>query len=728
MKLSLFKSLQFRLPFLVLLGVIPTTAIAISIAGGRAGEILQEEAKELIALKANALDTNISRWTDMNVMALQNLSKQPAVKTMDPAQQKPVLMQMLGSYEHLYTASTTDLTGTNVTRSDDKAPKSYPDRPWFQGARDGNSITYQTLIGRTSKKPSLCMSAPIKQAAVIKGVNYICMTLDTLTEEVGAVQFGETGYGFIVNENGRILGHPDTSLTSADELVDYSAYPPVAKLLSGEEGYFSFKDDSGKELVSYSSKLSNGWGVFIVQDKAEAFIKEQQFKNAAALIAGIAILTVGVLTWLLSRRLTKPIGELTEAASSLASGDLNQSVELNQEDEIGLLADSFNTMATQLRSSLATTELKAEEQLKAKEELETAIYTLIDEVADATDGDLTVRANLDSMELSTVADLFNAIIDNLQDIAVEVKQSTNQVGDSLKENEESIRLLAEQAMEEASETRTTLQSVEKMAESIQEIAENANQAEQIADDTYNTIVSSSENMDQTVDSILQLRTTVGETAKKMKRLGESSQKISQAVSFIEEIALKTNILAINATVEAGRAGEFGQGFTIVAEQVAALAEQSATATKEIANIVATIQAETQEVSQAMESGTSQVIDSTKLVESTKDSLAVVLNKSQEINKLMGSISATTVSQATTSQEVSSLMTRIAQLSETTSQSSKTVAQSMMDTAKVAEQLESTVAQFKVEKEVEAPEIEASDEDTNMDEVQNEEIKEAAAIA
>ena len=94
MKLSLFKSLQFRLPFLVLLGVIPTTAIAISIAGGRAGEILQEEARELIALKANALDANISRWTDMNVMALQNLSKQPAVKTMDPAQQKPVLMQM----------------------------------------------------------------------------------------------------------------------------------------------------------------------------------------------------------------------------------------------------------------------------------------------------------------------------------------------------------------------------------------------------------------------------------------------------------------------------------------------------------------------------------------------------------------------------------------------------------------------------------------------------------
>ena len=112
----------------------------------------------------------------------------------------------------------------------------------------------------------------------------------------------------------------------------------------------------------------------------------------------------------------------------------------------------------------------------------------------------------------------------------------------------------------------------------------------------------------------------------MKRLGESSQKISQAVSFIEEIALKTNVLSINASVEAGRAGEYGQGFTIVAEQVGALAEQSAQATKEIASIVAAIQAETQEVNQAMESGTTQVVETTRLVETTKQSLGQVLEK------------------------------------------------------------------------------------------------------
>ena len=697
MKIPLFKSLQFRLPFLVLLGVIPVTVIAIAFASSNATKIIRQETEENLALKTQALNDSISRWTEMNVLALKNLSKQPGIVSMEPKQQKPILMETVNTYPHLYTASTTDLNGINVTRSDDKAPKKYPDRPWFQGAKAGNDITYQTLIGRTSKKPSLCLSAPIKAEAIIKGVNYICMTLETLTKDVGAVKFGNTGYGFVVNKEGRILGHPDSELTSGEELTDYSSYPPVANLLAGEEGYFQFTDENGIEWISSGTRLENGWGVFILQQKSEAFAKEQEFQRLSVLIAGVSILTVGLLTWLLASRLTRPISEITEAATDLAQGNLDRTVNLERDDEIGVLADSFNTMTQQLQASIADIETKAREQQQQREQLESAISELIEEVIDATEGDLTVRAKLDSMELSTVADLFNAMIDNLQEIAIEAKQSTNQVGSSLQQNEREIRMLAQQAVTEAEETRNTLSSVEQMSQSIQAVAANASQVEQIADDTYNTVLTSTSNMDSTVNSILNLRTTVGETSKKMKRLGESSQKISQAVSFIEEIALRTNILAINATVEAGRAGEFGQGFTIVAEQVAGLAEQSAAATKEIAQIVAEIQAETQGVNQAMESGTSQVVETTRLVESTKESLAEVLEKSQTIDRLIKSISQSTVSQADTSRDVTKLMEKIARLSETTSQSSEKVARSIVETARVAQKLESAVAQFKVAK-------------------------------
>ena len=334
-------------------------------------------------------------------------------------------------------------------------------------------------------------------------------------------------------------------------------------------------------------------------------------------------------------------------------------------------------------------------QQEEKEQLEMAIYTLIEEVADAADGDLTVRANLESIELSTVADLFNSIIDNLQEIAVEARQSTGQVGEALKENEVAMRSLAEQAIADAQETRNTLMSVEKMSDSIQAVAKNASQAEMITDDTYNAVLQSTENMDLTVNSILELKNTVGETADKMKKLGESSKQISQALSLIEEISLKTNVLAINASAEAERAGEYGKGFSIVAEQVSSLAKQSSAATKAISKVVMTIQSETREVSNAMQSGTEQVLTSTQLVESTKNSLTDVLSKSMEINQLMGSISQTTVSQANTSHDVTNLIQKLADLSKTTSQSSMQVAKSISETAQVAQTLETAVAQFKV---------------------------------
>ena len=406
------------------------------------------------------------------------------------------------------------------------------------------------------------------------------------------------------------------------------------------------------------------------------------------------ILVSAIATYLANRGV-KPILEAGEAVKKIGRGELDTRLQISSEDELGELGSNINLMTEQIQNSLQEQQALAEEQRQGKERLELAIGDLLNEVSDAVEGDLTVRANLDSMELSTVADLFNAIIDNLQEIAIEAKQSSGQVGESLRQNEAEIRLLAEQATAEAKETRDTLLSVELMSQSIQAVAENASQVEKISNDTYNTIVSSTDNMDLTVTSILELRSTVGETSKKMKRLGESSQKISQAVSLIEEIALKTNVLAINASVEAGRAGEYGQGFTIVAEQVGALAEQSAAATKEIAGIVAAIQAETQEVNQAMESGTTQVIETSRTIESTKQGLSVVLEKSREIDRLMKSISQNTVSQADTSHNVTSLMQKIARLSESTSESSAKVAQSIVETAQVAAKLESAVGQFKV---------------------------------
>lgn len=340
-------------------------------------------------------------------------------------------------------------------------------------------------------------------------------------------------------------------------------------------------------------------------------------------------------------------------------------------------------------------EQSAAEQKKQREELENAVVSLMEALEPAAEGDLTVRAQLLEGDVGIIADLFNAIVENLRDIALQVKDSAGQVGSSLRQNEGSVREIAEQAAVEAEQIMATLSSVEQMSNSIREVAANAEKTAAISNDAFVSAKEGNTVMEQTVDSIQGLRTTIGDTAKKIKRLGESAQQISQVVALIDEIALKTNLLAINASVEAARAGELGQGFTAVAEQVGALAEQSAKATKEIAQLITGIQQETQEVVAAMETGTSQVVDSTRLVEATKASLGAVLTKSQEIDLLMKSISQATISQAETSQAVTEIMMLNSKTSKERSQSSGQVAQAIQTTTKILGQLQDSVAQFKV---------------------------------
>ena len=580
--------------------------------------------------------------------------------------------------------------------------------PLSKAVRDPNTgeflgvIKISVLSAESDRNLATYLSGGFGKTEVLQLVNIGTNEVTTtITNEGANPEVREVIGGKNILMVANVLSNAAEDSQSLEEVRQEIAKYPGFEIISLEqqeinsEPYISIELKYEDKIYAVTTVADVSYVTIASIDFAEILAEERSlllvFILTAIVIDGLAVAAI----ILISRQIAKPITSLSAVTQQAASGNLDVQADVEGSLETQTLADNFNNLVTQTKASLQQQQALTEEQRQGKEQLELAIYTLIEEISDATEGDLTVRANLDSLELSTVADLFNAIIDNLQEIAIEAKESSSLVGSSLQKNEQSIRKLAEQAIAEAEETRNTLLSVEQMARSIKTVATNASQAEQIADDTYNTVLNSSNDMDSTVDSILNLRTTVSDTAKKMQRLSESSEKISQAVSLIEEIALKTNVLAINAGAEADRAGEYGQGFSVVAEQVGALAEQSKAAVKEIASVVMGIQAETKEVRQAMESGATQVVNTTRLVENTKQSLAQVLEKSQTINQLMESISVSTESQANTSQNVTSLMQKIAQLSAITSQSSTEVARSIGETAKVAQKLESTVSQFKV---------------------------------
>ncbi|WP_019508635.1 methyl-accepting chemotaxis protein [Pleurocapsa sp. PCC 7319] len=709
MKVAFFRSLRVQIPLLILIGMIPSILVSLSLASFNATKIIREDAQEKLALETQGLEHSLSKWNEMNVRALKNLSKQPAIVSMEVEKQKPVLMKMLETYEYLYTASTTGLDGINVTRSDNQAPKKYADRPWFLGAKAGNDITYQTLIGRTSNKPSLCLSVPIRQQKVIKGVNYICATLDIVSEQIKAVKFGTTGYALLVNENGQVLAHPDSTFTSGDTLTDLSKYPPVNNLLSGNEGEFVFSDDTNTEWMTHGTLLNNGWGVLVLQEKAEVFASVKQFKQTAILIALASVALVSIIAWFVAESLVKPVISLTNVSTSLAAGNLDQTVNIERQDELGLLGIAFNKMARQLQESFATlgdrtqeldralTAQKQSEQAQktAKEKLQQQVRELQRQLKLANNGDLTVRAQISEGEIGQVASSYNSTLESLRQIVAQVQLASQTVAKTTNLNELAISELSAGAMLQTDEITNILNQMQTMSVAIQAIADNADRAEKIIEQTTDKASAGDIAIEQTVQRISTLGQTASETTEQAKNLAKASRKIAKTIGLIRKIALQTNVLAVNASIEAARAGEEGIGFTVVADEVQVLATQSAQAATEIEQLVGEIQFETSKVVKAMETSTIEVTEGSRNLVAVRTALQQVKGAREEVDRLIKTVTTVVTEQSLTSRNLTATMEDVSAIAHKTSTSATKVSSSFQDLLTVAQQLEASVGQFKV---------------------------------
>lgn len=368
-----------------------------------------------------------------------------------------------------------------------------------------------------------------------------------------------------------------------------------------------------------------------------------------------------------------------------------------QESEVGFLKQLAAQMGLSLDRVLLLeqTEKLAEEQRDLKEGLQKRALELLMEVDPISKGDLTIRARVTADEIGTIADSYNATVGNLRKIVTQVQHASSQVARTTSTSEVSVRDLSAEALRQAEKIAVALKRSQDMAQSVQIVANSAKQAEVAVQQAQDTVQEGDTAMNRTVDGILAIRDTVAETAKKVKHLGESSQKISTVVNLISTFAAQTNLLALNASIEAARAGEEGRGFAVVADEVRSLAQQSAEATIEIEKLVAAIQGETNEVVAAMEAGTEQVVMGTKLVDETRQSLNKIATASSQINKLVEEIAQATVVQSQASEAVTETMTDVAAIAQKTSSGASLVSESFKELLAVAQSLQEDVGQFRV---------------------------------
>ena len=324
-----------------------------------------------------------------------------------------------------------------------------------------------------------------------------------------------------------------------------------------------------------------------------------------------------------------------------------------------------------------------------------AVLRLLDEMGDLADGDLTVNAQVTESITGAIADSINYTIDSLRDLVVEINRATEQVNQATEVAQTTSISLLSAAEQQSTQIVETTDAVSNMTRSILQVSSNAGEASEVAQRSLLAATQGSHAVQNTISGMNEIRSQIQETSKRIKRLGESSQEISEIVELISDITEQTNILALNAAIQAASAGEAGRGFTVVAEEVQRLAERSSEATKQISVIVKTIQTDTNSAVVAMEKSTEGVVEGARLSDAAGQALTEIETVSNDLARLIRSISSATVAQTEVAAVVTRNMQQIQNITVQTTDGTKLTAESVGQLNRLAEDLRESVAGFKL---------------------------------
>lgn len=363
---------------------------------------------------------------------------------------------------------------------------------------------------------------------------------------------------------------------------------------------------------------------------------------------------------------------------------------------LGLSAFSLlSFMALLAQAYLADARQRAAESERVNKKNQNAILRLMNELGGLADGDLTVRATVTEDITGSIADSVNYTTEELQRLVSRVVVAAEQMARATREAEGVSRNLQEATQKQVQEIQDAGESVQLMSQSIREVDAAANKAAEVGRHTLETTNQGAQAVRNTISGMDGIREQIQETSKRIKRLGESSQEIGEIVDLISDITEQTNVLALNAAIQAVSAGEAGRGFSVVAEEVQRLAERSGEATKKISALVKTIQSDTHDAVAAMEKSTLGVVEGAKLSDMAGQSLKEIGHVSNELTTLINSISVSTQMQTDMAGEVASAMQDILKITEQTKEGTGQTANSVAQLGTIASDLRDAVAGFKL---------------------------------
>ncbi|MFY1665537.1 methyl-accepting chemotaxis protein [Pseudomonas sp. Pseu.R1] len=479
----------------------------------------------------------------------------------------------------------------------------------------------------------------------------------------------------------------------------------VNTVLSGDESAVQAADGFGRDASQFGRVL-NG----MLEGNATLKIAQVEDRDARARLAEIAELFQFV---------SGSVDEILETSPELlevreASGNI---FTLSQTllDEASVLANSFEHMAGGRATNsyggyvlgllalmsiiliglvmVRETNRQLRETAEKNDRNQTAIMRLLDEIEDLADGDLTVAASVTEDFTGAIADSINYSIDQLRELVATINLTAEQVFGAVKDTQTTATQLAAASEHQALQIAAASTAVNDMSRSVEQVSANASESVAVAERSVAIANKGNEVVHNTIHGMDNIREQIQDTSKRIKRLGESSQEIGDIVSLIDDIADQTNILALNAAIQASMAGDAGRGFAVVADEVQRLAERSSSATKQIETLVRAIQNDTNEAVISMEQTTSEVVRGARLAQDAGVALEEIEGVSKVLAALVESITNAAQQQAALGQQISATMQVIQQTTTQTTSGTAATAQSMGNLAKMASEMRRSVSGF-----------------------------------
>jgi methyl-accepting chemotaxis protein len=437
--------------------------------------------------------------------------------------------------------------------------------------------------------------------------------------------------------------------------------------------------------------ILNGVALFTVL--ALAYSAGRQASGGAALEPGglivPAIVALGmsiVLAWRLGGSILSPLSELAEFSERLAAGDAKARADVTSNDEFGHIAENLNRAVAKVS--------KASSNQEASELLQRSITDLLAVINQVARGDLTLRGKVTNDALGNVADSINYMLDNFTKVLERVRKAAMEVTAC----SNNILVAADEmqagATQQDQEITNTSSAVEELTVSMKQVSNNAEASAEAARRALDAAEQGNRAVRDTLEGMQRIRASVQATAKKIKSLGDRSLEISEIINVINDITEQTNLLALNAAIEAARAGEAGRGFAVVADEVRKLAEHSRSATKDIAALIKAIQAETNEAVVVMEDGTKEVESGATLADQAGRALDAISSVVRQSAELVQEISLASKQQVRGTEGVAHAMQIISNITRQTSQGTRGTVATVSQLVKLSDQLNEALAQFR----------------------------------